>query len=62
MKKKYTKPAFKAIDIQINDLCVGSKQSSANLHILEMKGAKDRIKFKHTYMDNQTNGMWHTDF
>ena len=62
MKKQYEKPMFTAIEIQLNDLCVGSKQTSANLHILEMKGAKERIKFKHSYQDNGTKDMWRNDF
>lgn len=59
MKHKYTKPAFQFVLIQLNDLCVGSKNAAIPIHIQKLN---KREKFKRSYKEGETCDMWTTDF
>lgn len=59
MKKQYTKPAFNAIDIQLNDLCIGSKSATINLHVIKMN---ERKKFVKSYKEGETDDFWQKSF
>ena len=59
MKHKYTKPALKFVHIELNDLCVGSRPAVMSVRLKEIT---QKEKFKRSYMENETNGMWESNF
>ena len=59
MKHKYTKPACQLVNIQMNDLCVGSKNATIPIHIQAIK--QERKRFTHSFDENGTNSMWKTE-
>lgn len=59
MKHQYTKPVYQLVNIQLNDLCVGSKNAAIPIHIQKLS---KREKFKKSYKEGDTSDMWTTNF
>ena len=59
MKPKYTKPTYQVVNIQLNDLCTGSKNTAIPIHIQKLN---KREKFKRSYKEGETHDMWTTEF
>ena len=60
MKKIYTKPACQYVNIQLNDLCVGSKKSVDPMNIYVLKRNKEQRDIR-VFSSGQTDGMWDTN-
>ena len=61
MRRKYTKPTFRFVEIQTNELCIGSQQKTA-IPVQIKKMNKERVKYKHSFKSGETCDMWETDF
>ena len=62
-KKTYNKPSFKVIDIELNELCVGSVCKEVTINI--RRGNK--LEQTHVFTDgnlinDSDNSMWDHDF
>ena len=60
MKKQYEKPMFMAVEIQLNDLCVGSLNNNTVIPI-HIDKLNERKKYKKSYFKGETCNMWDTD-
>ena len=55
MKHKYTKPACQLVNIQMNDLCVGSKNATIPIHI---QAIQEKKRFQRTFKERETSNFW----
>lgn len=58
-QKKYEKPSFNVLTVEMNDLCAGSQNVTIPLVIKKIETKKT---YSRRFEKGDTNGMWDTTF
>lgn len=63
-KRIYEKPSFKAVNVEIGNLCAGSHTTSGAINVSIIKEMKDYRKSHYKFKKNQTieDNMWNPNF